>query len=131
MSVDVEPRGSGEAPASGGPPLLAVNDLVVHYAVRRGMIGALNRAPRKRVHAVDDVSFSLRAGEMIALVGESGCGKTTTAHSILRLVDIVSGSIELEGRDITTISQRELQPIRRTMQMIYQDPYESLDPYGS
>jgi peptide/nickel transport system ATP-binding protein len=80
------------------------------------------------VHAVDDVSFSLQAGEMIALVGESGCGKTTTAHSILRLVDIVSGSIELEGRDITTISQRELQPIRRTMQMIYQDPYESLDP---
>ena len=128
MSVDIESRGPGEASAAGGPPLLSVNDLVVHYAVRRGMIGALNRAPRRRVHAVDDVSFSLQAGQMIALVGESGCGKTTTAHSILRLVDIVSGSIELEGRDITTISQRELQPIRRTMQMIYQDPYESLDP---
>ncbi|MFL5766741.1 MAG: ABC transporter ATP-binding protein [Actinomycetota bacterium] len=92
------------------------------------MIGALNRTPRRRVHAVDGVSFSLQAGEMIALVGESGCGKTTTAQSILRLVDIVSGSIELDGRDITTLSQRELQPVRRTMQIIYQDPYESLDP---
>jgi peptide/nickel transport system ATP-binding protein len=127
VSVDIEPRGSGEAP-SAGAPLLSVKDLVVHYAVRRGMIRALKGAPRRRVHAVDEVSFSLKAGEMIALVGESGCGKTTTAHSILRLVDIVSGSIELEGRDITRISQRELQPIRRTMQMIYQDPYESLDP---
>ena len=65
---------------------------------------------------------------MIALVGESGCGKTTIAQTILRLVDPVSGSIALDGRDITHLSQRELRPVRRTMQMIYQDPYESLDP---
>jgi peptide/nickel transport system ATP-binding protein len=128
MSLDVASSGSATAPAGSETPLLSVNDLVVHYAVRRGMIGALNRQPRRKVHAVDHVSFSLRPGEMIALVGESGCGKTTTAQSILRLVDVVSGSIELEGRDITHLSQRELQPARRTMQIIYQDPYESLDP---
>jgi len=128
VSVDVASSGPATAPADSETPLLSVNDLVVHYAVRRGMIGALNRQPRRKVHAVDHVSFSLRPGEMIALVGESGCGKTTTAQSILRLVDVVSGSIELEGRDITHLSQRELQPARRTMQIIYQDPYESLDP---
>jgi oligopeptide/dipeptide ABC transporter ATP-binding protein len=109
-------------------PLLEVQELVTRFPVRRGIVGALSRAPRRFVHAVDGVSLSLRAGEMLALVGESGCGKTTTAHSILRLVDPESGTIALSGRDITTLSQRELQPVRRRMQMIYQDPYESLDP---
>jgi oligopeptide/dipeptide ABC transporter ATP-binding protein len=127
MSVEVAPHGTDGAPSSSAP-LLSVRDLVVQYPVRRGVIGALKRAPRRSVHAVDGVTFSVRAGEMLALVGESGCGKTTTAQSILRLVDIVSGSIELEGRDITQLSQRGLQPLRKTMQMIYQDPYESLDP---
>ena len=111
-----------------GAPLLEVKDLVATYPVRRGIIGALRRMPRQLVHAVDGVSFSLRGGEMVALVGESGCGKTTTAQTILRLVDPVSGTISLRGRDVTRISQRELQPIRRKVQMIYQDPYESLDP---
>jgi oligopeptide/dipeptide ABC transporter ATP-binding protein len=119
---------SGSSVAPGAAPLLEVRDLFTHYPVRRGVVGALRRAPRKFVRAVDGVSFSLNAGEMIALVGESGCGKTTTAQTILRLVDSVSGTISLEGRDITRLSQKELQPIRRTMQIIYQDPYESLDP---
>jgi peptide/nickel transport system ATP-binding protein len=116
--------------AAGGsaPPLLEVRDLVVTYPVRRGLIGALRREPRRSVRAVDGVSFSLRRGQMLALVGESGCGKTSTAQAILRLVDAVSGSIAVAGRDITHLSHRDLRPVRRTVQMIYQDPYESLDP---
>jgi oligopeptide/dipeptide ABC transporter ATP-binding protein len=109
-------------------PLLDVRDLVARYPVRRGIVGALTRAPRRFVRAVDGVSLSVRRGEMLALVGESGCGKTTTAQTILRLLEPVSGSVTLNGRDVTGLSQRELRGIRRTMQMIYQDPYESLDP---
>jgi oligopeptide/dipeptide ABC transporter ATP-binding protein len=122
--------GRSERPpvTGGGPPLLEVRGLSTRYPVRRGIVGALRREPRRFVRAVDGVSLSLRAGEMLALVGESGCGKTTIAQTILRLVDPVSGTIALQGRDITKLSQRELQPIRRTMQMVYQDPYESLDP---
>jgi peptide/nickel transport system ATP-binding protein len=113
---------------SEGQLLLEVEDLVATYPVRRGIVAALLRRPRRVVHAVDGVSFSLRKGEMLALVGESGCGKTTTAQTILRLVPAVSGRVALDGRDITTLSQRELRSVRRRMQMIYQDPYESLDP---
>ena len=109
-------------------PLLEVRRLFARYPVRRSVAGALARSPRRFVHAVDGVSFSLRKGEMLALVGESGCGKTTTAQTILRLMDPISGTILLDGREITQLSQRELRPIRRRMQMIYQDPYESLDP---
>ncbi len=110
------------------PPLLQVEDLIVRYPIRRGIVGALARKPRRFVRAVDGVSLSLRKGEMVALVGESGCGKTTTAQAILRMVDPQSGTIRLDGTDITPLSHRQLQPHRRKMQMIYQDPYESLDP---
>jgi oligopeptide/dipeptide ABC transporter ATP-binding protein len=116
------------APASAAATLLDVRDLVVRYPVRRGLVGALRREPRRAVRAVDGVSFSVRRGEMLALVGESGCGKTTTAQAILRLVDAVSGSIVVEDRDVTRLSNRELRTVRRSVQMIYQDPYESLDP---
>jgi peptide/nickel transport system ATP-binding protein len=116
-------------PADGaGSPLLEVRDLVVRYPVRRGIVGALRREPRRSVHAVDGVSFSIRRGEMLALVGESGCGKTSTAQAILRMIDPVSGSIAVDGRDITRLSHRDLRRTRRAVQMIYQDPYESLDP---
>jgi oligopeptide/dipeptide ABC transporter ATP-binding protein len=115
-------------PGSERARLLDVVDLFASYPVRRGIVGALKRMPRQVVRAVDGVSFSIDRGEMLALVGESGCGKTTTAKAVLRLIDPVSGSIELNGRDITTVSQRGLRRLRRTMQMIYQDPYESLDP---
>ena len=109
-------------------PLLEVNNLVTRYPVRRGMIGALRRTPRQFVHAVEGVSFTVRRGEMLALVGESGCGKTTTAQTVLRLVDPTSGSIRFRGEDITSRQQSDLRALRRKMQMIYQDPYESLDP---
>lgn len=126
---DAPDAGDGvAAPSTDGAPLLKVEDLVVHYPVRRSFLGALARRPRQNIRAVDGVSFSLRKGEMLALVGESGCGKTTTAQTVLRLVDPDSGTITLSGRDITKLSQRELQPLRRAMQIIYQDPYESLDP---
>jgi len=77
---------------------------------------------------VDGVSFSLRRGEMVALVGESGCGKTTTAQTILRMVESSGGTITVEGLDITALPERRLRPLRRDIQMVYQDPYESLDP---
>jgi peptide/nickel transport system ATP-binding protein len=119
---------SVEAPAAVGGPALEVRDLVTRYPIRRGLFGTIRREPRQAVHAVEGVSLSLRTGEMLALVGESGCGKTTVAQSIVRLVDPVSGTIELDGQPLTGLSQRKLRPIRRSVQMIYQDPYESLDP---
>ena len=108
--------------------LLEVRDLVTRYPVRRDMVDALKRRPRQWAHAVDGISFDLGVGEMLALVGESGCGKTTTAQSVLRMVEPVGGSIRFADQHVTHLRQRELMPLRRQMQMIYQDPYESLDP---
>jgi oligopeptide/dipeptide ABC transporter ATP-binding protein len=111
-----------------GPPLLEVENLVTRFPLPRGLAGSLARRPQAVVHAVEGVSFTLREGEMLALVGESGCGKTTTAQSVLRLVEPDSGAIRFRGQDITHLGARALRPLRREMQMIYQDPYESLDP---
>jgi len=108
--------------------LLEVEDLVVRYPVPRGIVGTLTRKPRQRVHAVEGVSFTLGRSELLALVGESGCGKTTTGQAVLRLVDAEAGSIRLDGRDISKLEHGELRPLRRKIQIIYQDPYESLDP---
>jgi oligopeptide/dipeptide ABC transporter ATP-binding protein len=113
---------------NGARPLLEVENLVTRYPVPRGIVGTLTRKPRSAVHAVEGVSFELRRGEMLALVGESGCGKTTTAQSILRLVESQSGTIRFDGQDITALPARDLRRLRRRMQVIYQDPYESLDP---
>ena len=99
-------------------PLLQIDDLVVQYRQGRG----------RTVRAVDGISLSVAAGEFVALVGESGCGKTTTAQAAMRMVPAAAGSIRFRDRDITTASQRELRPVRREMQIIFQDPYESLDP---
>jgi peptide/nickel transport system ATP-binding protein len=104
-----------------------VNDLHAHYPVRRGLLQALGRQKRRHVRAVDGVSFSLGRGEMMALVGESGCGKTTTAQAILGMVRATGGSIRLQGTDIVGFTEKRLRPFRRRVQMIYQDPYESLD----
>jgi peptide/nickel transport system ATP-binding protein len=108
--------------------LLEVDELVVHYPVGRGIVGTMARRPRETVRAVDGVSFTLERGELLALVGESGCGKTTTAQTVLRLLEPVAGRISFHGDDITSLGQRELRPLRRRMQIVYQDPYESLDP---
>ena len=109
-------------------PLLEVENLTAHYQVRRGLTERVTRQPRLWVHAVDGVSFTLARGEMLALVGESGCGKTTTAQTILGMVTPASGAIRLNGTDIAGMPERQMRPLRRQLQMIYQDPYESLDP---
>jgi oligopeptide/dipeptide ABC transporter ATP-binding protein len=114
--------------SNGSGPLLAVEDLVVHYPLPRGLFGTVARRPTRQVVAVDGVSFTVGRGELLALVGESGCGKTTTALTVLRLVQATAGRVSFGGRDITSVSHRSLRPLRRSMQIIYQDPYESLDP---
>ena len=111
-----------------GRALLEVEDLVVRYRVPRGLSGAVLRRPQQHVHAVSGVSLTVAKGEMVALVGESGCGKTSTAQAILRLVEAETGSVRFDGTEVSTLSQGGLRRLRRRMQIIYQDPYESLDP---
>ena len=107
-----------------GEPILQVRDLVTRFPLRGGI---LNRVKRE-VHAVENVSFDLWPGETLALVGESGCGKSTTGRALLRLVDSQEGSITFNGERIDTLSASQLQPLRRDIQFIFQDPYASLDP---
>ena len=104
--------------------LLEVTDLTKHYPVRAGVL----RRQVGTVHAVDGVSFSVGVGETLGLVGESGCGKSTVARSVLRLVEPSSGAIRLNGTDITRLSKTELRPHRRSMQIVFQDPFASLNP---
>jgi peptide/nickel transport system ATP-binding protein/oligopeptide transport system ATP-binding protein len=104
--------------------LLEITDLVKHYPVRSGVL----RRSVGTVHAVDGVSFSVGVGETLGLVGESGCGKSTVARSVLRLVEPSSGSIRLDGEDITHLSKANMRPHRRSMQIVFQDPFASLNP---
>jgi oligopeptide/dipeptide ABC transporter ATP-binding protein len=105
-------------------PLLEVSNLIKHYPVRSGIL----RRNVGAVHAVDGVSFTVGVGETLGLVGESGCGKSTVARSILRLVEPTGGSIRLNGLDITHLGKAALRPHRRSMQIIFQDPFASLNP---
>jgi peptide/nickel transport system ATP-binding protein len=105
-------------------PVLEVANLATRFDIRSGILGRIGA----RVHAVEDVSFSLHAGETLALVGESGCGKSTTGRSILRLVEPNSGSILFEGKDVRALDRDGLRSARRRMQMIFQDPFASLNP---
>ena len=105
-------------------PVLQVRDLKKHFPVRTGL---LQRAAGT-VFAVDGVSFSIDEGETLGLVGESGCGKSTVGRTVLRLIDPTDGEIRIGGNDITKLSKAELRPYRRQMQIIFQDPFSSLDP---
>jgi oligopeptide/dipeptide ABC transporter ATP-binding protein len=104
--------------------LLQVRGLYKHFPIRAGLLQKQVGA----VKAVDGVDFDVYRGETLGLVGESGCGKSTTARLVTRLLDPTAGSISWEGRDIATLSRKELKPLRREMQMIFQDPYSSLNP---
>jgi oligopeptide/dipeptide ABC transporter ATP-binding protein len=126
MSVEVESQDREPAPdARGGQPLLEVEHLRVLFPIKAGAVIARTVG---QVHAVDDVSFELREGETLGIVGESGCGKTTLIRSLVRLIEPTAGVIRFRGGDITKAGRKELEPIRRQMQMVFQDPQSSLNP---
>lgn len=121
MTAATPTAGTGAAVAPTAPAVLSVRDLVKHFDVGTG--------PRSKVvHAVCGVSFELAAGETLGLVGESGCGKSTTGRTILRLLPATSGSIWFDGVDLATRNRRQMRAIRRDLQVVFQDPYASLNP---
>lgn len=106
------------------PPLLSVKDLQVYFPIRTGLFSSV----KGYVKAVDTISFDVKPGETLGLVGESGCGKTTTGRAILRLIEPTGGSVHFDNKDVTSLSASDLKTLRRDMQIIFQDPYSSLNP---
>ncbi|HXL04059.1 MAG: ABC transporter ATP-binding protein [Firmicutes bacterium] len=117
-----------ERSVSCGDVILDVENLVKHFPIRRGLGQPLQRGPEPAVKAVDGVSFNIKKGELFGVVGESGCGKTTMGRTILRLLEPTSGRVTFEDIDITSLHSEELKRLRRRMQIIFQDPYESMNP---
>jgi peptide/nickel transport system ATP-binding protein/oligopeptide transport system ATP-binding protein len=111
--------------ANGGEPIVEVRDLVKHFPISKGVV--LQRQVGA-VRAVDGISFDVKRGEALGIVGETGCGKSTTARLMNRLLQPTSGSIKIDGEEIAGLSRRQLKPLRRQIQMIFQDPYSSLNP---
>jgi oligopeptide/dipeptide ABC transporter ATP-binding protein len=111
--------------ADGAPALLEAEHLSRHFALRTRLLSAREAGT---VRAVDDVTLRLAEGETVGLVGESGCGKTTLSRTLMRLLEPTAGTIRFRGRDITTASARALRPVRRELQMVFQDPFSSLNP---
>jgi oligopeptide/dipeptide ABC transporter ATP-binding protein len=120
-----QPRTAPVAETAGADPLVRVRDLVKHFPITRGIL-----IQRKigSVRAVDGVSFDVNRGETLGIVGETGCGKTTTARLVMRLLDASAGEVVFDGQDITHLKGAQLKALRREMQMIFQDPYSSLNP---
>ena len=112
-----------EVPAPAAP-VLEVTGLCKHFPVRKGLL----RRTVGHVYAVDGVSFTIGAGETLGLVGESGCGKTTVGRTIMRLIEPTAGTIQLDGHDVTRLGKTEFRPYRRQLQIIFQDPFSSLNP---
>ncbi len=124
MSTTISPEVTGQ-PTASPKPLLRVTEVKKHFPITRGIIFQKEVGS---VRAVDGVSFDIAKGETLGLVGESGCGKSTTGRLITRLLDVTAGSVQFEGRDIAKMSNREMRPMRRDVQIIFQDPYSSLNP---
>ena len=130
MTADVTPSADADVtstpvPDRDGELLLRAEHVKKYFPIRSGILLQREIA---RVHAVDDVSIDLRAGETLGLVGESGCGKSTLARCIARLYPLTGGSVVFEGQDISRLSRRKLRPVRRELQLVFQDPYASLNP---
>jgi len=123
--TELDPAPNGSALEVPNAPLLEVRDLVKHFPVRGGSI---RRRKIGDVHAVCGISFDLEAGRTLGLVGESGCGKSTTGRTVLQLTRPTSGSVRYDGTELSTLDGRELQRMRRQIQFVFQDPYASLDP---
>ncbi|HVE48769.1 MAG TPA: ABC transporter ATP-binding protein [Casimicrobiaceae bacterium] len=123
----VAPHDKGSTVKAGERPILEVRDLTTRFDIKSGLLGRVSG----RVHAVERVSFSLSVGETLALVGESGCGKSTTARSVLRLIEPNAGTVLFEGRDVCAMDRDALRATRQRMQMIFQDPFASLNPRKS
>jgi oligopeptide/dipeptide ABC transporter ATP-binding protein len=112
---------------AGHGPLVELEHLTKHFAVKQGVFSR----GKTVVHAVEDVSLTVNKGETLGIVGESGCGKSTTARLMVRLIEPTSGTVRFDGEDISRLSQRQLRPLRQQMQIIFQDPYSSLNPRKS
>ena len=125
MSVEVPRREADEPTGNGAEALVEVEHLKVFFPIKEGVF--IDREVA-RVHAVNDVTLSVAEGETLGLVGESGCGKTTMSRTIMRLIDSTEGTIAFRGQDITKAGRRQMAPLRREMQMVFQDPFASLNP---
>jgi len=119
-----EPTETPETVSSAQRPLLEVAGLTTRFPIRSGLLGKVSG----RVHAVENISFTLRAGETLALVGESGCGKSTTGRSILKLIEPDNGTVLIDGQDVLAMNGRTLRDFRKHMQIVFQDPFASLNP---
>jgi peptide/nickel transport system ATP-binding protein/oligopeptide transport system ATP-binding protein len=124
QSPTLAPAPAATPPRARHDALLRVEDLVKHFPVRSGVLQRVTGW----VRAVDGVSFSIREGETFGLVGESGCGKTTVGRTILRLIEPTGGRVYFEGRDVFAMNRREMKALRKDLQIIFQDPFSSLDP---
>jgi len=124
VSQAATPAPASPAPRTSREPLVEVEHLTKRFPIHSGLL----QRTVGYVHAVEDVSFTIYRGETLGLVGESGCGKSTTARLVLKLLESTEGVIRFDGRDITKLSRRQMRPLRREMQMVFQDPYSSLNP---
>jgi oligopeptide/dipeptide ABC transporter ATP-binding protein len=125
VSVEAAQPQAGGASPNGDSALVEVDHLKVFFPIKQGILVERQVA---QVHAVNDVTFSIGEGETLGLVGESGCGKTTMSRAIMRLIDSTEGTLRFRGEDVTKAGRRQMEPLRREMQMVFQDPFASLNP---
>jgi oligopeptide/dipeptide ABC transporter ATP-binding protein len=117
--------GATDGRSNGSPPLVEIEHLKIFFPIKQGLVFDREVA---RVHAVNDVTLAIEEGDTLGLVGESGCGKTTLSRAIMRLIDSTDGSVRFRGEDITKAGRKRMEPLRREMQMVFQDPFASLNP---